>query len=112
MRILIEGHQPLRGTYRVSGNSNSAMALIAAAMLADTPVTLTNVPNSASVGVMLDVGASLGMAITRNDGEQHAPPNPQPLSPTQAEGKGGKNGIGFEGDDTVINRKGGEVTLS
>src|SRR5258708_37157462 len=69
MRILIEGHQPLRGTYRVSGNSNSAMALIAAAMLAESPVTLTNVPDSASVGVMLDVGASLGMAINRSDGE-------------------------------------------
>src|SRR5258708_6391505 len=69
MRILIEGHQPLRGTYRVSGNSNSAMALIAAAMLAESPVTLTNVPDSSSVGVMLDVGASLGMAINRSDGE-------------------------------------------
>lgn len=69
MRILIEGHQPLRGTYHVSGNSNSAMALIAAAMLTDSPVTLTNVPDSASVGVMLDVGASLGMSIERNGGE-------------------------------------------
>ena len=69
MRIRIEGHQPLRGTYRVSGNGNSAMALIAAAMLADSRVTLINVPDSASVNVMLEVGASLGMLITRNAGE-------------------------------------------
>src|SRR5258708_33474182 len=69
MRIRIEGHQPLRGTYRVSGNSNSAMALIAAAMLGNAPVTLTNVPDSASVNVMLEVGSSLGMSIKRSDGK-------------------------------------------
>src|SRR5260221_712418 len=49
MRIRVEGRQPLRGTYRVSGNSNAAMALIAASLLTDSPVTLQNVPDTASV---------------------------------------------------------------
>src|SRR5437762_2938620 len=68
MRIRIEGRQPLRGTYRVSGNSNAAMALIAASMLADAPVTLGNVPDTASVGIMLEVGESLGLAAVRDNG--------------------------------------------
>ncbi len=61
MRIRIEGRQPLRGTYHVSGNSNAAMALIAASMLTGDPVTLANMPDTVSVGVMLEVGATLGL---------------------------------------------------
>ncbi len=67
MRIRVEGRQPLRGTYHVSGNSNAAMALIAASMLADVPVRLSNVPDTISVGVMLEVGESLGLAAEHQD---------------------------------------------
>jgi UDP-N-acetylglucosamine 1-carboxyvinyltransferase len=63
MRIKIQGRHPLRGVYRVSGNSNAAMGLIAAAALTDAPVTLSNVPASVSVGVMLEVGQSLGLGV-------------------------------------------------
>ncbi len=69
MRIRVEGRQPLRGTYCVSGNSNAAMALIAASMLTDAPVTLDNVPDTASVGIMLEVGESLGLAALRENGQ-------------------------------------------
>src|SRR5258708_38118332 len=67
MRIRVEGRQPLRGTYRVSGNSNAAMALIAASLLTDSPVTLQNVPNTASVSTMLEVGASLGLRVQHDE---------------------------------------------
>ena len=67
MRIRIQGRQPLKGTYRVGGNSNAAMALIAASMLTDRPVTLTNVPDTVSVGVMLEIGASLGLGMDSPD---------------------------------------------
>src|SRR5581483_4088000 len=67
MRIKIEGRQPLRGTYHVSGNSNAAMALIAASLLTDSPVSLHNVPDTSSVSTMLEVGASLGLNVQRND---------------------------------------------
>ncbi|MFN7210217.1 MAG: UDP-N-acetylglucosamine 1-carboxyvinyltransferase [Aggregatilineales bacterium] len=67
MRIRIEGRQPLRGTYRASGNSNAAVAAIAAALLSDAPVTLRNVPNTVSVGVMLEVAADLGTSVTPNE---------------------------------------------
>lgn len=63
MRIRIQGRQPLRGTYHVSGSTNAAMALIAASMLTDAPIKLTNVPDTVSVGVMLEVGQSLGLIV-------------------------------------------------
>jgi UDP-N-acetylglucosamine 1-carboxyvinyltransferase len=61
MRILVEGNQPLRGTFRVSGNSNAAIALIAASMLTDQPVTLDNVPQTTSTGIMFEIGETLGL---------------------------------------------------
>ncbi|MBX3079995.1 MAG: UDP-N-acetylglucosamine 1-carboxyvinyltransferase [Anaerolineae bacterium] len=63
MRIRIQGRQPLRGVYHVSGSTNAAMALIAASMLTDAPIKLTNVPDTVSVGVMLEVGQSLGLIV-------------------------------------------------
>ncbi len=57
----------MRGTYRASGNSNAAVAAIAAALLSDAPVTLRNVPNTVSVGVMLEVAAALGASVTSSE---------------------------------------------
>lgn len=63
MRIRIEGRRPLRGTYHASGNSNAAIALIAASMLSDAPISLHNVPDTIGVGVMLEVGTALGLKV-------------------------------------------------
>lgn len=67
MRIGVQGALPLRGTYRPGGNSNAAMALIAASLLTEKPVTLQHVPGTASVRVMLDVAALLGAKVVRSD---------------------------------------------
>lgn len=64
MRIRIQGRQPLRGTYQVAGSTNEAVTLIAAAMLADSPVTLQHMPDTASVGVMLEIATALGLQVT------------------------------------------------
>jgi UDP-N-acetylglucosamine 1-carboxyvinyltransferase len=74
MRIGITGSSPLRGTYTPGGNSNATMALIAASLLTDEAVTLHRAPQTASVGVMLDVAAMLGTEITR-DSTAHADGN-------------------------------------
>ena len=66
MRIGVEGRRPLQGTYRPGGYSNAAMMLIAASLLTDEPVTLHNVPDTASVNVMLDVAAMLGAQVVRS----------------------------------------------
>lgn len=66
MRIVVHGGQPLRGTFRSSGNSNSALALTAAALLTEAPVTLTGVPDTLSTALMFDAAHALGAAISRN----------------------------------------------
>lgn len=44
-RLTIEGGRPLRGIYRVQGNKNAALPLVAASVLSPGPLTLRNVPN-------------------------------------------------------------------
>jgi UDP-N-acetylglucosamine 1-carboxyvinyltransferase len=44
-KLVIHGGQPLEGPLRVSGSKNTALPLMAAAVLADGKTTITNVPN-------------------------------------------------------------------
>lgn len=60
MRIRVEGGHPLNGDYRPSGNSNAAIALLAASMLAEDKTTLHNVPDTVSLQAMLDIARRLG----------------------------------------------------
>ncbi len=64
MRIGVEGGHPLRGTYTPGGNSNAALALIAASLLTDRAVTVHNVPGTVSIDVMLEAAAMLGAQVT------------------------------------------------
>ncbi len=61
----IEGGHPLKGRIRVSGNKNAALPCIAAALLAEEPVTLRNVPEIEDVFVMLDICRALGAGVER-----------------------------------------------
>ena len=44
-KLVIQGRHPLRGTLPVSGSKNTALPLMAAALLADGETTLENIPN-------------------------------------------------------------------
>ena len=44
-KFLIQGGIKLEGEVRISGAKNAALPLLAAMILADTPITLRNVPN-------------------------------------------------------------------
>ncbi len=63
MRIIVHGGQPLQGTFRPSGNSNAAIALTAAALLTDAPVTLAGVPDTLSTAMMFDAARTLGTDV-------------------------------------------------
>ncbi len=67
MLIRVEGRQPLNGTYRPSGNANAALALIAAALLTDQPVTLRNVPKTASTHAATSAAQAMGASLTWTD---------------------------------------------
>jgi UDP-N-acetylglucosamine 1-carboxyvinyltransferase len=66
--FVIEGARPLSGSIRVAGNKNAALPIVAACLLADGPVTLTNVPAITDVETMLDLAADIGVDVERPGG--------------------------------------------
>jgi UDP-N-acetylglucosamine 1-carboxyvinyltransferase len=63
--FVIEGARPLSGSIRAAGNKNAALPIVAACLLTDEPVTLTNVPAIRDVETMLDLAADLGADVER-----------------------------------------------
>jgi len=61
-RFVVEGGAPLRGTIRPAGNKNAALPMIAAALLADGPSDLVNVPRIRDVDVLVALLQDLGAA--------------------------------------------------
>jgi UDP-N-acetylglucosamine 1-carboxyvinyltransferase len=66
--FVIEGARPLSGSIRAAGNKNAALPIVAACLLTDEPVTLTNVPSITDVETMLDLAADLGVEVERRGG--------------------------------------------
>ena len=62
--IRIRGGQRLNGVIHISGAKNAALPLMAAALLTDQPLTLTNVPHLADIATMADLLATLGVVIS------------------------------------------------
>jgi UDP-N-acetylglucosamine 1-carboxyvinyltransferase len=58
--LVIEGGSPLNGRIRTSGNKNGALPIVAACLLADEPVTLSNVPRIRDVETMLELVSATG----------------------------------------------------
>lgn len=56
----IEGGIPLKGRITASGNKNSALPCLAASLLTDQPVVLTNLPEIEDVHVMIEILKVLG----------------------------------------------------
>ena len=63
--FIVRGGQPLTGTVRVSGAKNSALKLLAAALLAPGRSVLRNVPDISDMRVMAAVLEHLGATVTR-----------------------------------------------
>lgn len=69
-RLFVEGGQTLKGSVRVSGAKNSALALIAGTLLADGVTTLSNVPHLLDVRVIAEVLGTLGAKAHLNQDGQ------------------------------------------
>ncbi len=65
--FVIEGGHPLSGRVRPAGNKNAALPIIAACLLTDEPVTLSNVPSILDVETMLELVVNLGVEVERLD---------------------------------------------
>ena len=71
MTLRVEGHRPLNGVYRPSGNANAAQALLAAALLTEAPVILRNMPRTRSTQAMVEIAGQLGAAQNWIDDALH-----------------------------------------
>lgn len=63
--IKIEGNQKLSGTIKISGAKNSSVALLPASILADSDVTICNVPEITDTDVLCDILKYLGADVRR-----------------------------------------------
>ena len=60
-KIVIQGNKPLTGEITISGAKNSAVALIPAAILADSPVILEGVPDIQDVHSLIEILEIMGV---------------------------------------------------
>ncbi len=66
-RFVVEGGRRLEGTIHPGGNKNAALPILAACLLTDDLVTLSNVPDIQDVRVMLQIIEGLGASVERRD---------------------------------------------
>ena len=68
-KLMIAGGYPLKGTVRISGAKNSAVALIPATILADSPVTIEGLPDISDVHILKGLLEEIGgkVDITENN---------------------------------------------
>ncbi|WP_028552277.1 UDP-N-acetylglucosamine 1-carboxyvinyltransferase [Paenibacillus sp. UNC451MF] len=62
-KLMVSGGRPLRGTVQISGAKNSAIALIPAAILSETTVTLDNLPILSDVAIYTELLEELGATV-------------------------------------------------
>ncbi len=60
MQYVVQGGHRLSGRIRPSGNKNAALPIVAAALLCDEPVYLTNVPRIRDVETLVELCKSVG----------------------------------------------------
>ncbi|MFB6466254.1 UDP-N-acetylglucosamine 1-carboxyvinyltransferase [Cytobacillus sp. Hz8] len=62
-KLMIAGGYPLKGTVRISGAKNSAVALIPATILADSPVTIEGLPDISDVHILKSLLEEIGGVV-------------------------------------------------
>ena len=62
-KLNIVGGQPLRGTVKISGAKNAALAILSAAIMAGDEVVIENIPDINDVRVMIELINSLGAEV-------------------------------------------------
>ena len=63
-KLIIEGGVALDGKLRISGAKNSALPIIAAALLCDEPVTIRNLPHLHDITTMIELLGCMGVELT------------------------------------------------
>ncbi|MDE2070349.1 MAG: UDP-N-acetylglucosamine 1-carboxyvinyltransferase [Gammaproteobacteria bacterium] len=63
-KLFINGGRPLEGEIRISGAKNATLPILAATLLADSPVTIGNVPHLHDVTTTIELLGSMGVGVT------------------------------------------------
>lgn len=63
-KLQIQGGVPLEGEVRISGAKNATLPILAAALLADDPVTVANVPHLKDVTTTVELLGRMGATVT------------------------------------------------
>ena len=64
-QYIIRGGNPLVGEVEISGAKNAALGILAAAIMADEPVCVDNLPNVRDINVLLEAMESIGVRVDR-----------------------------------------------
>lgn len=68
-KFVIKGGKPLRGSVQISGAKNSAVAILPAALLADTPSVIDNLPDIKDIELLAQMIRNLGGKIEKKKHE-------------------------------------------
>ena len=63
-KLQIEGGLPLEGEVRISGAKNATLPILAAALLADDPLVVCNVPHLQDVTTTIELLGRMGVSVT------------------------------------------------
>ena len=63
-KLLVSGGTPLRGKVRASGSKNAVLPILAASLLADTPMTIGNIPHLRDVTTTMGLLGEMGVSLT------------------------------------------------
>jgi UDP-N-acetylglucosamine 1-carboxyvinyltransferase len=74
-KLKIAGGYPLKGTVRISGAKNSAVALIPATILAESPVTIEGLPDISDVHMLKDLMEEIGGSVEFSNNEMTVDPS-------------------------------------
>lgn len=66
-KLIINGGTPLQGSVTISGAKNSAVALVPAALLADGPVVIENLPHIQDVEIYHELLREMGADVLFED---------------------------------------------
>jgi UDP-N-acetylglucosamine 1-carboxyvinyltransferase len=74
-KLMIAGGDLLKGTVRISGAKNSAVALIPATILADSPVTIEGLPDISDVEILKDLLEEIGGKVDLHNNDMTVDPS-------------------------------------
>ncbi len=66
-KLLISGGKPLEGEIRISGAKNAALPILAATLLADSPVVIGNIPHLQDITTTMELLGRMGVNLTLGD---------------------------------------------